>query len=162
MHSCKVTSLLEVIPASRVIPVTRVSINGRRVNLIRGRCPLCPVGRTQLPLSHKQTSSDPTRRFRQVYDWGNLNGYNHLLTFIRRNFWIVCWDDCQLTFTRRNFWIVCWYDCQSDVDLWGKLLRNSDTQGSAVVFVFTYTTYTTPSTSSAVSQSISMVPFCVW
>ena len=24
-------------------------------------------------LSHKQTSSDPTRRFRQVYDWGNLN-----------------------------------------------------------------------------------------
>ena len=35
---------------------------------LRGRCPSCPVGRTQLPLSHKQTSSDPTRRFRQVYD----------------------------------------------------------------------------------------------
>ena len=24
----------------------------------------------------KQTSSKPTRRFWQVYDWGNLNGYN--------------------------------------------------------------------------------------
>ena len=41
---------------------------------LRGMCPLCPVGRTQLPLSHKWTSSDPTQRYRQVYDWGNLNG----------------------------------------------------------------------------------------
>ena len=27
----------------------------------------------------KQTSSDPTRRFRQVYDWGNLNDHHHHL-----------------------------------------------------------------------------------
>ena len=35
--------------------------------------------RTQLPLSHKQTSSDPTQRFRQVYDWSNLNVYDQNL-----------------------------------------------------------------------------------
>ena len=40
----------------------------RRDTSLRGRCPSPPVGRTQLPLSHKQTSSDPTRRFRQFYD----------------------------------------------------------------------------------------------
>ena len=44
-----------------------------RAKPLLGRSPLCSVGRTQLPLSHKQTSSDPTRRFRQFYDWGNLN-----------------------------------------------------------------------------------------
>ena len=50
----------------------------RRDTSLRGRCPSCPVGRTQLPLSHKQTSSDPTRRFRQFYDWGNLNGLGNM------------------------------------------------------------------------------------
>ena len=40
----------------------------RRDTSLRGRYPSPPVGRTQLPLSHKQTSSDPARRFRQFYD----------------------------------------------------------------------------------------------
>ena len=39
-----------------------------------GRCPLCPVGRTQLPLSQKNKLTASSRRFWQVYDWGNLNG----------------------------------------------------------------------------------------
>ena len=30
----------------------------------------------------KQTSSDPTRRFLQFYDWGNLNGRNYIFSYM--------------------------------------------------------------------------------
>ena len=52
---------LDNIPlGSQFIPVTRVSMQWSEGKFDQ----------------HKQTSSNPTRRFRQVYDWGNLNDLN--------------------------------------------------------------------------------------